>query len=539
MSILQSIRNLWPSSHEPSSDYSGISPDNYYIHNGSHAIQPFNGEKEEGEMGTVKDYAMDYSVLRLRGWQSFIESEVAQAIIKKYSKWAIGEGLKLQSTPMTAILEASARTRVDSKVFTKALEARWDVWTGSKRSSWSGEESLNVLAKAAHKNAKIAGDVLVILRVEDSTVKVELIDSDKISTPYTADRPKLEEGERINHGVRVNARGEHISYFVRTKIFTWIEVNAKDTRGNRVAWMVYNEKLKVDSTRGVPLLMTVMASIKSLTKFKNASIDGAEERAKIPFFIEHNENSTGENVYSHQLKNSLRTNRIAGAADSTGDGVKAASLIASTTSKQVFNMPKGASIKGIANDQVLSFTDFFKTNFGVICAAIDMPVEVALSKYDSNYSASQGALKDWERTLVTDRKSFAEQFYQPILNYWIMLEVSKGTIPAPDLMRARTKDQDLFEAYTRSKFIGSNIPHIDPVKEVKAWREKLGTAGADIPLTTVEQAIEALAEGDFDSTITKFEEEKTEFDTKIGDKMQEKAQKLQEKTEKKPAPSDN
>ena len=43
------------------------------------------------------------------------------------------------------------------------------------------------------------------------------------------------------------------------------------------------------------------------------------------------------------------------------------------------------------------------------------------------------------------------------------------------------------------------MPHIDPLKEVKAERAKLGNSF--VPLTTAEAATEALSAGEFDSNV--------------------------------------
>ena len=63
------------------------------------------------------------------------------------------------------------------------------------------------------------------------------------------------------------------------------------------------------------------------------------------------------------------------------------------------------------------------------------------------------------------------------------------------------------EAYSNARFTGPLFPHIDPLKEVKAEREKLGTLAAHIPLTTVEAATEFLMSGDSDSNAYQFAEE--------------------------------
>ena len=128
-----------------------------------------------------------------------------------------------------------------------------------------------------------------------------------------------------------------------------------------------------------------------------------------------------------------------------------------------------------------------------------------MSKYDSNFSASRAALKDWEHTLTVDRQRFAFQFMQPIYNFWLYIEILKNNIQAPGYLKALAEGNLMvIESYTNSRFVGSNVPHIDPVKEVTAERLKLGLTGASIPLTTVEAATESLNEGDSDANMAQY-----------------------------------
>lgn len=478
----------------------------------------FDGERFEGEMGSIKNYLMDYPRLRLRGWQAFVESDIVKGILNKYKTWVVGEGLKLQSTPVTSIIESSI-PQFDRKEFTKDFESRFSVWATSKRSSWSGESTLQQLAGEAYKNIKIAGDVLVVLRVEDSTLKVELIDSDLVKQPPLG----ILKDPRVEHGVKTDKRGKHISYYVATSDpLKFNEVKAYDKQGRRVAYMVYGEKFRPGSVRGTTLMATVLASIKTLTRYKDASVMGAEERAKVPFFIEHNENSTEENIYASQVQASVPTNKVAGGALSHEEGIKTASAVAATVANSVFNMPKGATINSIKTDQEITFSEFFKGNHEVVCAAMNIPIEVALSKYDSNYAASQGARTDWMRVCTLDRNDFGTQFYQPIINLFLEIESIKGTINIQNLSVTRIKDPDLFDSITKCRWVGVNMTNIDPVKDVKAWREKLGAAAADIPLATVDEAVEALSTGDADSTIETFAQEREAYDERIGDDLAEK-----------------
>ena len=63
------------------------------------------------------------------------------------------------------------------------------------------------------------------------------------------------------------------------------------------------------------------------------------------------------------------------------------------------------------------------------------------------------------------------------------------------------------DAYTNCRFIGRNRPFIDPVKEVQALRLQLGSDYDNIPLTTIQQAVEKLGNGDFETIMETIEKE--------------------------------
>ena len=158
------------------------------------------------------------------------------------------------------------------------------------------------------------------------------------------------------------------------------------------------------------------------------------------------------------------------------------------------------------SENELSFKDFYDTNAKYLCAAVGIPFEVALAMFGSNYSASRAAIKDWEHTMKIEREFFARQFYQPFYNFWFFLQVLTGKVQAPGYIKA-LMDKNIYatESYHQARFLGANVPHIDPVKEVQAERLKLGD---DItPLTTLDQASEQLGSGDFKKNIRKYKEE--------------------------------
>jgi capsid protein len=473
----------------------------------------YNGEKNMGEIGPVKQYYMDYEALRLRSWQSYIESPIAQTVIKKYVLWVIGAGLRLKCEPNKTVLKSEGIDLQKTEDFNEITEARFTVFSNSKNSDYARMESLDEAAGTAYKNAILGGDVLVVQRYDKKTgVSVQLIDGSHVQSPEMGSEwfpTELPNGNCIRNGIEITPSGEHVNYFVRNRDLTFTTFPAKGKNsGLSMAFMVYGLRYRLDNVRGIPLLSVVLELLAKLDRYDEAAVGSAEERAKIVYKIVHKEFSTGENPLTKNLTKAYDIDANTGALPVDELGKQLANDIAVSTNKQTFNMPRGADMGALESTNELYFKDFFTVHIDLICAAIGMPPNVAMSQYNDSFSASRAATKDWEHTLKVARANWGRQFYQNIYNFWLQTEILLNKIHAPGFLQAANeRNHMVLEAYRTARFTGDMFPHIDPVKEVTAERMKLGPLGAHLPLTTVELSTENLGTGESDGNMNQFSEE--------------------------------
>lgn len=461
----------------------------------------YDGETDRGAIGPIKRYWLDHVALRARSWQSYLDSEVTQGIINKYVGWIIGSGLKLQSEPEKLVLESEG-IEINKEDFSKRVEARFRIFTKSKEISHNKKNNLSQIARTTYKNAVVGGDVLVVLRLIGGNITVQLIDGAQVQQPLFTGKEHTEarnRGNRIRHGIEINKNDEHVAFYIRKAFNEFTRISAKSV-GRLTAFLVVGLEYRIDGLRGIPLISAVMQKIKMVDRYAEATVGSAEERQKIVFTIEHNVNSTGENPMLDRVRAAFN----ADAEQQTGDidGEATAAKVATSTNKQVINMPIGATLNSLEAKNELYFKDFYNTNVNAIASALGIPPEVAFSKYDSNFSASRAALKDWEHTILVQRGDFSTQFYQNIYNFWLEIEILNNKIQAPGYLVARARKNNMvIESFQSARFLGANVPHIDPVKEVLAERLKLGTGMAHASLTTAEAATEAVNGGDYDTNI--------------------------------------
>ena len=474
---------------------------------GASFVQSFDGEKTPGEIGPITKLEMNYGGLRARSWEAYVTSEIAKTVLNCYFIWIVGKGLKLQCTPATNVL-ISEGVNLDSEKFNNLVEARFNIYSRSKQASHNGMQSLNSLSKSCYKGAKIGGDVLAVLRYDGINVTTELIDGEHVKGSIVG--TEVSDGNRIFDGIEIDSTGKHIAYHVQKagvgagtqRIEAWSKIT-----GLRVAFMVYGSKYRENELRGIPEIATSLETISKIERYKEAAVGSAEERAKIVYSIEHNAISDGSSPLIGQLTKSLNPNGGA-LAPVDADGKGLAEAVAASTNKQTFNMTQGAKLVALESKQEMFFEEFYRTNAHIVCAAVNIPPNIAFSMYNDSFSASRAATKDWENTMSVERDDFTEQFYAPIMAFWLHMEILKNKIEAPGyLMAFNNKNFMVTEAYLNSRFTGAMFPHIDPLKEVKAEREKLGPLGANIPLTTIEAATEFLDGSDFNSNVEQFSKE--------------------------------
>jgi hypothetical protein len=465
----------------------------------------YDGEKNLGEIGPARNYLMNYPMLRVRSWQAYVESEVAQIVLNKWTTWVIGQGLKLRCEPAQLVLKQEGIGNFNSEQFNEIAEARWELFASSKRVDIAENVDLNRNAAIAHKSAIIGGDVLIVLRVKKGRIIIQQIDGQNVCTPLGMITENIVDGVEFD-----TVTGKVIAYHVKTGIVTFERIPAIEPKsGMKMAYMVYGSKLRIGSYRGMPLIGTVLETLKKLERYKEATVGSAEEVAKVAYQAVHSNASTGENPLAGQLARAFNFNDSIGSdIPVTDDGRYRNNVVAATNNKAFINNPVGAELKILENKNPLYFNDFYTVNIKLICAAIGIPEEVAMSAYNSNFSASHAARGDWSHALDVARGDFSMQYYQPIYDLWLHLQILTNKVNAPQYLTALAQDNwEIVEAYRKARFIGVAMPHIDPFKVVKAERAKLGSLADQIPLTTVEAATDVVSGGNSDSNLAQFAEE--------------------------------
>lgn len=473
----------------------------------------YGGQTITGAMDYPEVTTLDYYTLRERSWSAMAKDELASMIVRRLVKFAIGTGLKLQCEPMFDILEKLGINFGDyekRKDFVTFIEGIYKINSKSKRlSDTAGEKTLHKIAATAFYNAFVGGDVLVINRIINGSSLIQLVDGANICSPVfsmanskesfsidvlayddsgkqTTKKHKIKKGHKIIDGVEIDISGKHVGYFVQQNTADISGVQGSENilnlkpvfipaYGNktdrRTAWLLYGSEYRLGGTRGMPMLGVVLEKAQLLRRYSRAEVLNAEVSAKLVGFIEHSAESTGLNPM--QPRPASRAGTV------TETVVSGASSLSGNQLAEDFSLKTGGNFGNLGKGQKVvkfdtarppaNYGEYYDSNAKYICAALDVPWEVALMVFTNNFSASRMAAKLFEGgALAWWRQEASDNFYKPHYESFFMLTVlQNGNLNVPGYFEALSSGNEVvLGAYMNARFIGKALPHVDPLKEI-------------------------------------------------------------------------
>lgn len=491
--------------------------------------EPWNGQNSLGEMGDPVRLLVDYNALMIRSWQLYLESGSYKTILKKLTDTVVGSGLKLESRPNDRYLKKKG-IKINAESFTQDLEDLWNLYANSTMSDYAGKDTLGKIHARAYLNSIAAGSVLVILRPTNNVVKIQLVDGIHVQTPMYfptksvaeinynyIERYNPDTNNRVRWGVEIDDAGRHVAYFVRVGIgIDYVRVPARGKRSNNLlAYMLTDEEFRIDDTRTMPRMAQGMETASQLSRYQSAMVSAAEELAKAPYFIKHEQGSSGEDPRLKDIKSAHDVDKPLGSQlNYDAEGKAVANKVSASTNRTVANMPPGSELKALESKNQLHFEPFYKAITESQAALAGIPPEIVASKFDSNFSASRAAFLAEGMRLNREWKHQGDCFLQPILSLQMDIWVRTFELQAPGYLEAlENKDEYTLSAYRRCSWEGQKLGHIDPLKEAMYWRLVLGSGSAHMPIGNFEQAADGLALGDFKANMRQYASEMEESDS--------------------------
>lgn len=469
----------------------------------------FDGEQEPGALNSGVIYDVDYYTLAARAYTLVTINEFARIMVLRLTEFVVGTGLRLHPNPLRNLLNRLFNVTIPED-FAKNIQELWSLIESDKNISITKDQTIHSMAKTGFYNGLIAGDILIVKRIKNGCLEYQLING----TSVRSSKAISENKNKIIDGVEIDESEKPLGYYVVDKDGKEQYIKARDSKGRLIAWLLPCGIKKMNSPRSYSIIGAIMQKLHKIGQYSNSEVMAAETNAKFAAWIEQDKESSGVNP----MKNIPGIDRILqnqGIKISDGEETQNGTIqqkfkdsLRRIASGLFIHMPKGQKLNSFDTKRPnVNFTGFLDGSMKYNTASIGVPFEVALMQFSNNFSASRAALKMFEVILQNNRHfTIVDYFYQPIYEQFFELECLKGNIQAPKYLELKNDDGYLDNAYTKAKFVGVKIPHIDEVKEVNAVLAKLKGG-----LTTFEQALEDLGiTSDFDSIIErrKIEEEK-------------------------------
>ncbi len=437
-----------------------------------------DGDKFTGGFGPTKLFITDYWTLRARSAQLFESNLYARGMVRRLVTNVINTGLHLEAVPEESLLGLEPDDLAD---WSEDTENRFALWGKNPKLCDDAEQrTFGELQATAKMEALIEGDVLVVLVQDRATglPRVKLVPGSAVQSPINQIglENKLASGNRVEHGVEVDASGRQVAYWIRKPdvfgIGTFERLAAVGRRsGRRIAWLHYGNERRVGAVRGQPLLGLVLQSLNEIDKYRDSVQRKAVINAILAMFIQRD----AENLPTLPMSGGAIRRGVDTTVDSTGAtrSFKAEEFHPGLVIEElnVGETPVGFSSQG--TDE--KFGDFEEAIIQSVAWANEIPPEILRLSFSSNYSASQAAINEFKMYLNKERTSFGDNFCQPIYVDFLITQVLQQRIIAPGFLESwrDAMRYDEFGAWISADWSGHIKPAVDPSKLVKSYKEQI------------------------------------------------------------------
>ena len=349
----------------------------------------------------------------------------------------------------------------------------FNLWAESTMCDAERQKDFYTCQELAFRSMLVSGDVFVLFGMKENPLTpyqttIRILEADRVSTPEgsegESESKEQDNGGRIIDGVEIDKEGAVVRYHIanrhpllgETSIqieWTPIEAMGKETGMPNILHIMTWER--PEQRRGIPFVSSQIEQIKQLDRYITSELAANVVASMLAAFLESDEDD-GQ----------------APMEDSVNEDEKVTDdeLHLELAPGAVYNLPPGkklATLNPIRNNSAFeSFVSALQTMIG---AGYEIPKEVLIKKYDSNYTAARGAMLDFWKSVRVYRTRFNKQFNRPIYEAWLSEAVATGRIEAPGFF----DDPAIRKAWCGCMWMGVSMGHVDPLKEVTAAEKRI------------------------------------------------------------------
>jgi len=437
------------------------------------------GEKYPyGLQGHGVNVNWDHYTLRTRARRAMQDTPIARAIVGRYDDSCIDTGLILRPLPNAKILGISDE---QAEEWAENVGNRFDQWAKSKDSIRDGSMNFYQFQSFCFASQWRDGEYFTRFYYSKDTnlqnpLQLQAIDPSQI-TPDTF-TSGYGNNPTSNLGIIKNAAGKPIAYqILRSNALNGYKneiVELPARIGNRILMIHGFQPENAGQDRGFSKLSHVLQEFANLTDFNLAHIKKAIIQSTFGFYTKPSPDASASNPLidlsvaaggAGPYQEELATSSV-GKENNVGVNYQpiTEAQMNFPGAMGVFSLKGGEDFKAIEQNTPMQTYDSFVNAFITsLAASVNMPMEILLMRFNSNYSASRAALLMFWRVCQKWRRELSTDLLDPVYKMWALGEIAAGRISAPGI-----QDPIIRAAWTNSTWIGSSPPNIDPARSAKA-----------------------------------------------------------------------
>ncbi len=423
---------------------------------------------------------IDHAKTRANARRAYHDSLPAQAIVNRFAQIVVGDGIRIEPKPRAEILGI---TQQAAERWSRDYADRFDMYASSRQVSLRNDQNLYQMQYLAEKEARRDGEYfkrfyylnepgrispLAIDNIEQSQI-VGNAYTNTSGLPWTNDGINRDKyGREVSYQVRARqSNGSYKTITVAAMIGSrrqFIHGFTPDYAGQGRGFSVLHNSLQELSQWTNMSIATVQKAIIQASIVMSKETDAGSAATGNPFDLDGVAGVTP--MFPAQPNASALDDDSTPAADSFPD-YRPVDVALSPGGISIFNNGPGEKLKAFTDtapsDQFAPFTASF---LGIICAAQNMPYEVFLQEFNSNYTAARAALIQVYRYARILKGEHVSDFLSEVQLAWTAEEIAAGRISAPGW-----QDPILRAAWLSANWHGPQMPDIDPTKTIKASKD--------------------------------------------------------------------
>lgn len=399
-----------------------------------------------------------------RARDAYRNHPIARAIITRRRSSIVGTGLICHTDVDREVLGMSEE---QAQAFNAAVGPRWRLWAENP-TECDVEATLDFYCQQAlvEVSRSTSGDCFALTPYLETSggiygLKIQLVDGDRVSNP-----DNQADSDTLIDGVEMDTNGRPRTYWIRRRHPDDRTLRVPDVwdpravfdpvTGRRRALHIWEDKDQIGQVRGISALAPILEPLQQVTTLSRAELTASVVTALISVFIKRD-----------------KTQAVSAGNPAAFPGVQEASDGKSSS----LSLGAGAIIDLGFGEEPVSFNPqrpnakfeaFWLACVTEIGAAVEMPVDELLLRYNASYSAARAAMLQAWRAYLNRRWQLVQQFCQPIYALWFDEEVTRGNIKVTGY-----SDPVRRAAYTRAIWTGPARGSMDENQEAEAAQKRI------------------------------------------------------------------